>query len=80
MKRFEVYNADRLVAVGVEFDEESGTDARPCVLLPLGEPNPIVAPSGIDSVPMMFAGHTVKILDGGSPEPRGKRSRKAKDA
>jgi hypothetical protein len=77
VKRFEVYNADRLVAVGVEFDEESGSDARPVALLPLGEPTPVVAPGGIDSVPMMFVGHVVKILDGGSPEPRKRGKRKS---
>jgi hypothetical protein len=79
MRRFEVWNADRLVAVGVEFDTESAEGCAPAVLLPLGEPHPIVAPDGLPSVPMMFAEHTVKVFDltvEGPAQPKRKRSRK----
>jgi hypothetical protein len=79
VRRFEVWNGDRLVAVGVEFDTEAGTDPAPAVLLPLGERHPIVAPDGLPSVPMMFVDHTVRvfdIVDDGPAQPKRKRSRK----
>ena len=79
MRRFEVWNADRLVAVGVEFDTEAAEGSAPAVLLPLGERDPIVAPHGLPSVPMMFVEHTVRVFDiadEGPAQPRRKRSRK----
>lgn len=81
MRRFEVWNVDRLVAVGVEFDTEAAEDSAPAVLLPLGERAPIVAPHGLSSVPMMFVDHTVRVfdmVDEGPAAPRRKRSRKSK--